>query len=67
MDTKAYNPNLKFVFFTGNKSKTYIKKNKKIINKFKDFAEEDISDHILYKTALSPDDRKEYIKRFLDS
>jgi len=65
ISAKEYNKDLKFVFFTGNKLNPYINKNKIIINKFKESDDSDIKDHILYKTSLSPDDRRKYIAEFL--
>lgn len=65
ISVQKMNPNLKYIFFTGNKLNPYIKKNKEIIEKFKAFNGSDISDHVLYKTSLSPEDRKNYIADFL--
>lgn len=59
------NKDMEYFFFTGNTLNTYIKKNQEMIDKFNEITSKDISKYILYKTKLNPDDRREYIKRFL--
>jgi hypothetical protein len=65
IECRKHNKDMNYIFFTGNKLNPYINKNKEIINKYHDYTDEDIDKHILYKTSLSPEDRKEYIKNFL--
>jgi len=62
-----YNKDIKYFFFTGNTLNTYIKKNKEMVDKFKNITSKDITDFILYKTKLNPKDRRNYIKNFLES
>lgn len=64
-DVLSYNPDLRFIFFTGNKLNPYINKNKEIMKKFSDISNKDIKDFIIYKTSLSPEQRREKIKELI--
>lgn len=64
IDIRKYYKNLEFIFFTGNKLNPYIKRNECIINKFKDEMNDDIMNYVLFKTSLSPVQRKEFIEEF---
>jgi len=59
------NPFFKYIFYTGNNLNPYIKSNQKIIKQFKDIADKDIKDYILFKTSLDIDSRREYLKEHL--
>jgi len=62
-----YNKNLKYIFYTGNNLNPYIKRNKELIQQFFDITEEDIQEHILFKTSMDLKSRRKYIaKKFFD-
>lgn len=59
------NPDIKFLFYTGNNLNPYIKANKKIIDQFNRITDEDISKYVLFKTSMDMDKRRNYISEFL--
>lgn len=58
IETMKLNPDMKYVFFTGNKLNEYINKNKLIMDKFEKFTQENIHNHTMFKTSLSQEDRR---------
>jgi len=65
IECKELNPDMEYLFFTGNKMNEYITKNKLILKKYKDFTGKDMREKILFKTTLTPTDRKEYLGNLL--
>jgi len=59
------NPNLKYVFYTGNQLNKNIKTISTLINKYNDILKKNIFDNVLYKTNLSMKDRRNYFLRKL--
>ena len=57
------NPDVKFLFYTGNNLNPYIKGNKKIIDQFHNITNKNISDYILFKTSMDIDIRRKYIAK----
>jgi hypothetical protein len=57
--------NFRFLFFTGNNLNPYIKYNKELIEKFAKITQGNIDDHILFKTSVSSEDRREKIYKEL--
>ena len=56
------NPNLKYVFFTGNTLNTYLNSIKRMVEKFKSCSNgEDIIDHTIFKNQYSDEDRLKVI------
>lgn len=64
IDVAKEYPDIKYIFYTGNKLNPYIKRNEEIINKFKAFSGDDIDSHILFKTTLNREERQEYLLKF---
>jgi len=64
-NVRYYNPDMRYIFFTGNKLNPYINKNKEIMDKFEKISGEDINKHILFKTNLTPEKRKDYLYKFI--
>jgi len=60
-----YNPEMKFIFYTGNNLNPHIKTNSLLIKQFKDINNEDINDYVLFKTALDMDARRKYLQKYL--
>jgi len=60
-----YNPDVKFIFYTGNNLNPYIKANKAIIDKFKSISGKKIKDYILFKTSLDMNTRRDFISKHL--
>lgn len=59
---KEFNPDAKFVFYTGNNLNPYIRTNERLIAQFKELSNGgDIKDHVLFKTSLDMDTRRDYI------
>lgn len=56
---------LKFVFYTGNQLNPYIKSNRDLIDQFKNIYHDNIIDHVLYKTTMSMDKRRESLNKIL--
>lgn len=54
------NPDVKFVFYTGNQLNPYIKSNKELMDSFTEIYHDNIMDYVLYKTSLDMDDRRDY-------
>lgn len=63
----VYNPDVKFIFFTGNKLNPYITKNKNKIEKFNKATGLDIFEHIIYKTTLTIEGRRDFLLKFLNN
>lgn len=55
------NPNLKYIFYTGNLMNHYIKPIANIMKQYKEITGKDITDDILFKTELNMKDRQRYI------
>ncbi len=60
-----YNPDVKFLFYTGNNLNPYIKRNKQLIDQFKEIAGEDINNYVLFKTSMDMSSRRSYIAKKL--
>ena len=60
-----YNPEVSFLFYTGNNLNPYINANARLIKQFKDMTGEDIEDYILFKTSLDIDTRRESLVKRL--
>lgn len=60
-----HNPDVKFLFYTGNLLNKYIKSNRDLMEQFKAIYCDKISDYVLYKTSLGMDDRRKYIGEHL--
>lgn len=56
---------LKFVFYTGNQLNPYIKSNRELIEQFKNIYHDNIIDHVMYKTTMSMDKRRETLNKIL--
>jgi hypothetical protein len=62
-----YNPELEYIFYTGNNLNPYIKRNKELIDRFNEMTNKDIMDNVLFKTSRSIEDRRRFIaKRFFN-
>jgi len=59
------NPEVKFLFYTGNLLNKYIKSNRDLMEQFKHIYNDKIDDYVLYKTSLDMDDRRDYIASHL--
>lgn len=59
------NKKLNYIFYTGNNLNMYIKSNKRLVELFYDITNEDIFDHVLFKTSLGMDDRRIHLKEKL--
>ena len=57
---QKYNPDIKFILYTNNHLNPGIKANKSVLDKYEDIRTDNIHDHVLYKTALTIEDRREY-------
>lgn len=57
------NPDLKYMFYTGNKLNTYIKSNKNLIEQFKDIMNKELKDFVLFKTSLGTQERRNFIAK----
>lgn len=55
------NPEVKFLFYTGNQLNPYIKSNRELMEEFKDIYHDKITDFVLYKTSLNIEDRQRLI------
>jgi hypothetical protein len=55
------NPELKYIFYTGNNLNPYIKSNEALINKYYKITGKDIADSVLYKTSIDMDTRRKYV------
>ncbi len=63
---QKYNPEAKFLFYTGNNLNPYIKRNKQLIEQFKTITNgKNIMDYVLFKTSMDMDSRREYIAKYL--
>lgn len=60
-----YNPEVRFIFYTGNNLNPHINANKKIIDQFYNLTKKDIKEFILFKTSLDMDSRRKYIAKHL--
>jgi len=60
-----YNPDVKFIFYTGNNLNPHIQSNARLINQFKSIYGKNIKDFILFKTSMDIDDRREFISKKL--
>jgi len=62
------NPDIKYIFYTGNNLNPYINANKRMINQFENLTNKDnIMNHVLFKTSMDMDSRREYIAKALFS
>lgn len=63
------NPDLKYVFYTGNNLNPYIKSNKLMIDKYRELSGKDLTkrEHVLFKTSLNVDKRQEKLVEMLFS
>ena len=59
------NPDVKFLFYTGNSLNPYINANKNLIAQFKSINGDDIMSHVLFKTSMDMDKRRKYISKIL--
>lgn len=55
------NPDVKYIFYTGNQMNHFIKPIANIMAQYKELTNKEITDDILFKTELSMADRQEYI------
>lgn len=55
-------PRMRFLFYTGNNLNPYIKSNSKLIKQFKLITSDDIKNHVLFKTSMDINTRREYIQ-----
>jgi len=62
---KKRKSDLHFLFYTGNNLNPYINSNKKIIDDFRKLNNDDIKNHIIFKTSLNIDERRKRIKEML--
>ncbi len=61
-----YNPDVNFLFYTGNNLNPYIRANEKLIQQFKDVSGgKNIKDYVLFKTSMDMDSRRNYIQTHL--
>ncbi len=56
-----YNPEVNFLFYTGNNLNPYIKRNKKLINQFNNITGNNIEDYTLFKTSMDMQSRRKFI------
>ncbi|MCK5537867.1 MAG: hypothetical protein KAI79_13660 [Bacteroidales bacterium] len=56
------NPDVNFLFYTGNNLNPYIKTNKKIIDQFWNITQRNIKDFVLFKTSMDMDKRRNFFK-----
>ncbi len=56
-----YNPDVKFLFYTGNNLNPYIKANKILIDQFNEINGGKINDFVLFKTSMDLEARRDYI------
>ena len=56
-----HNPNLRFIFYTGNNLNPYIKSNRLLIEKFKGIYKDDIMNYVLFKTSMNMDERRKKV------
>ena len=62
-----YNPDVNYIFYTGNNLNPYIKRTRNMMDKFKKITNDDIENHVLFKTSLDMDDRRRYLaKKFFN-
>lgn len=59
------NPNLNYVFYTGNQLNSYIKSNKDLIEEYNRITGDTIFNHVLYKTSVGMDARRAYFAKIL--
>jgi hypothetical protein len=59
------NPDLKYLFYTGNNLNPYIKSNEVLIKKYEDIVNKSIKESVLYKTSIDIDSRRKYISNYL--
>ena len=57
-----YNPEAKFLFYTGNSLNEYVATSKKIIDQFKKLTGKDINDYVLFKTSLDLNNRRLFLE-----
>lgn len=55
------NPDIKYIFYTGNQMNVYIKPIADIMEQYKKLTKKDINDIVLFKTSLSMRDRQQFI------
>jgi len=55
----------KYLFYTGNNLNPHIRSNQKIIEQFKNITNENLNDHILFKTSMDMNTRRKYITKHL--
>jgi hypothetical protein len=59
------NPDVKYLFYTGNNLNPYIKSNEVLMTKYKELTKKDIKDSVLYKTSIDMDSRRKFIAEYL--
>ena len=64
IDVSEQYPDVNYIFYTGNKLNTYIKKNQEVVDKFTRIMQDDINNHILFKTKYTISERREYLLKF---
>jgi hypothetical protein len=62
---KTEGESLKFIFYTGNQLNPYIKSNQKLMEQFNEIYHDSILHHVIYKTSLSMDKRRDAINNIL--